>query len=295
MRVECPSGMVVEMRPWSLADMGNMAIRAESATADDDTLILDAVSRQHVATIDPGPYPSILVGDAHFDWKGVLKADVLWGLYRVRAGSFPSDPDHGLTGEDYTFEHRCPNPQCDGHKTPSVQRVRLCDLRVRKLPATSAEVMKSGRSFELTVAGRLVKYQLPTFAIDGPLRAYLKKVRKTEKNPKRPLTPAEMLASQVTYIEGVNGSEADLASRARWLGTLTAFDWLPIRDAIAKAAPFIDNKVNSVCDTCRGVTTTGLPLLEAFWVPPDRSEELLDAEEEAEAKSNATMETSVEQ
>jgi hypothetical protein len=294
-RIECPSGLVIEARPWSLGDMGEMAIRASQSNQGDD-LILDAVARQHASTVDPGPYAWIQAGDAHFAWTNVLKVDVLWSLYRLRAGSFPDDPEHGLTGEDYTYPFRCTNTECDGHKTESVQRVRLCDLKMRKLPASSAVVMQSGASFETKVACRVVKYVLPTFAIDAPLREYLKKERKTSGNPRRPVTPAEQIAAQVTFIEGVKNSDRDIGARAKWLGALEAFQWVPFRDTLTAAAPIIGNKTDATCDSCGRVTTIGLPLAPTFFAPPDRSEALLDeagAEEEKEEKEETTTDTSV--
>lgn len=293
MREELPSGLVVELRPWSLGDMGDMAIRASQPNAGDE-LLLDAVARQHVETIDPGPYTFVQVGDAHFDWKGILKADVLWALYRIRAASFPDDPAHGLTGEDYTFDYRCPDVSCDGHKVPTTKTVRLCDLKVRKLPVASLAVMRSGASFETKVAGKTVKYVLPTFTLDAPLREHLKKERKASHNPKRPTTPAENIASQVTYIEGVKASERDLGARAKWLGALGAPDWAPFRDQLTKAGPVIGNKVDATCDTCGRVTTMNLPLEPSFFAPQDRSEELLEevgAEEERGGEKETTTET----
>ena len=289
MRVELPSGMTLEMRPWSLGDMGEMAIRASQPNAG-DALLFDAVSYQHVETIDPGPYPSVQVGDAKFDWARILKADVLWALYRIRAASFPDDPAHGLTGEDYQFPYRCPDPACEGHKIETTKTVRLCDLRVRKLPSASAAVMRSGASFETRVAGRVVKYVLPTFALDAPLREHLKRERKATRNPKRPTTPAEDLASQVVFIEGVKNSDKDLAVRAKWLGALSVHDWAPFRDELIRAAPVIGNRIDSVCDVCGRVTTSGLPLAQGFFAPLDRSEELLEEDEAETMKATGTTE-----
>ena len=272
--------------------MGEMAIRASQPNVGED-LILDAVARQHVRTADPGPYPFVQLGDAHFTWSGMLKVDVLWSLYRLRAGSFPDDPEHGLTSEDYTFEHRCGDTACDGHKVPSVQRVRLCDLKQRKLPASSFATMRGGGSFETKVDGKVVKFVLPTFALDAPLREHLKKERKKANNPRRPVTPAEQIAAQLTFIEGVKNSDKDLGARAKWLAGLTAHQWVPLRDTITKAAPFVGNKVDATCDVCGRVEELGLPLVPSFFAPPDRSEELLDqAEEKTEPMETTSPESS---
>jgi hypothetical protein len=292
MQVELPSGLVVEMRPWSLEDMGAMAIRAANAR-EEDALVLDAVAHQHVATIDSGPYVFVQPGDVHFDWKSIMKVDVLWALYRTRVASFPDQPKFGLTSEDYTFEYRCPDTTCEGQKRLSIQKVRLCDLKVRKLPAASAVVMRSSKSFEVMVAGKLVKYVLPTFALDAPLREHVKREKKRTKDPRRPTTPAESIAAQVTFIEGVKASDRDLAARAKWLGGLMASEWVPLRDAITESAAFVGNRVDARCDVCGRVTTMGLPLGPTFFAPADRSEELLDeAAEEETKKQEEEQETS---
>jgi hypothetical protein len=280
MKIHCPTGMIVEARPWSLDDMGEMAIRASQPNVGDD-LIVDAVTRQHVATVDPGPYPFVQAGDTHFDWKRVLKADLIWALYRIRAGSFPVYPDLGLDGEDYTFDFRCPDPSCDGHHKPDVHKIRLCDLQVRALPASSFEIMRSGKSFETKVAGKLVRWVLATSALDAPLREHVKRERKRTQNPKRPSTLAEDLAAQITWIEDVNGSDRDLGARAKWLGALSIGDWAHLRDEIIRAAPLVRNKADVTCEECGRVTPIPVPLFGTFFSPKDPAESILDAEEKA--------------
>jgi hypothetical protein len=287
MRIDCPSGLVIEARPWSLGDMGEMAIRAAQPNVGEE-LLVDAVARQHVTTVDPGPYNFVLPGAAKPDWMKVLKVDVLWALYRLRAGSFPDDPETGLTGDDYTFDYRCPDTACDGHKVVSVQRVKLSELKTRKLPAASFAVVKSGASFETTVAGKRIKFVLPSFAIDAPLREHLKRERKKTSNPRRMTTPAENLAAQIVDIEDVKAADRDLAARATWLGALTAPEWVPLRDAITKAAPSLDNKIDVSCDACGRTTTIGLPLSPGFFVPEERMEEPQDQDGSQEEETPET-------
>jgi len=137
-----------------------------------------------------------------------------------------------------------------------------------------------------------VKFVLSTMALDAPLRAYIKRERKRTNNPHRPITPAENLAAQITYIEGVKGSEADLAARAKWLGALGAPDWVPLRDAIIKAAPIVGTKTDAICDVCGRVTTIPFPLGASFFAPTDPSDSLLDEETTGAGKETSEAEES---
>jgi hypothetical protein len=269
-RIDCPSGFAFEARKWKLADMESLADRAESSSAGDEMLV-DAVSRTWVQTLDPGPYPYIQSGKVAVPWERVIDQDILWGLFRVRAASFPSYPDRRLTGEHYQFDVTC--QACKPQHTFAA-RVRLCDLKVRPLPEVSKKLLAEGKPFTVTALdGRLITFHLPSLERGRALSQHLARFK-----PKKKAKPSDILAAQAESIAGLK--HQDIASRARYFGQLDIDEYTFLRDTMSRVGANIITKVDATCDVCGTTREVVLPLRPGFFMPADPMEEAPDEEKE---------------
>lgn len=259
MRIDCPSGLAFEAREWTLGDMEAMAREAESDL--DEEGLAAILRRAWTRTIDAGPYPFIDKMDVGFEWKRILKADIIWALYRLRAGSFPDDEERGTTGDDYDFQ-----VECQAHKVPVEYQwqIKLSDIQVRALPDSSRVTMLSGRPLEAkTTDGRKVNFRLPTLEIDAELIEYRK-----QKKIKSPPKPSDYFGAQTTFIEGLK-SPQDIEKRIKFFSDLPAKQFVPLRDAMSRAGCHVLATVMPTCPECGRKREVRLPLTPAFFMPRD--------------------------
>lgn len=271
--ITCPSGLVFEVRRWKLKDMEAMARDAQSGTLDEEA-IANIVKAAWKRTIDRGPYRFIEPGEVGFDWKRLFKADIMWALYRLRAESFPANPERGWTGEHYTFDS-----ECGAHPVPvkSPQVIRLCDLRMRPLPDSSRVLMLEGQPFKTkTPDGREISFRAPTLEVDAELRTHLKRM-------KRKADPSDFFGAQTTRIEGEG---TDIASRIRFFAEMDLVDFIPVRDAMSRAACHVISVVNAVCTECGRNREVSLPLAPGFFMPPDPMRESPEEEPSEEPQDS---------
>lgn len=263
-----PSGFSFEARKWRLKDMETLAERAEQAGAGDD-LLVDIVREQWVRTVDPGPYAFVTEGTSSVEWDRILKPDILWSLFRVRVGSWPSYPERGITSEHYQFDVKCSN--CKPARL-FPQMVQLGALKIRPLPEESKTVLMSGRPFEVpAVDGRKVLFHLPTLQQDRELNVFLKRLKRAGK-----AKPSEMLAVQTVSVAGLKSQ--DLASRIRYFAQLELPDFIHLRDAMSRAGCNIITRIDATCDVCGFVLEQKLPLRSSFFMSPDPMEETPEEE-----------------
>lgn len=280
MRIDCPSGLAFEAREWTLGDMEAMAREAESDL--DEEGIAAILRRAWTRTLDRGPYPFIDSMTAGYDWKRVLKADIVWALYRLRAGSFPDNEELGTTGEDYDFPTECPH-----HKKPHEfqWRVKLSDIPVRALPDSSKVVMLGGQTLEAKTAdGRSVRYRLPTLEIDAELLEYRK-----QKKIKTPARPSDYFGAQATQIEGLKSQ--DIAQRIKFFSDLPAKQFVPLRDQMSRAGCHVVALVSPTCPECGRTREVPLPLTPAFFMPRDPMSMAPEAEKAKASEDEADTET----
>lgn len=268
-----PSGLVVAHREWKFGDMQRWAKTVEEGGSNDD-LMVEATMSTLLRVEDPGPYP-FAESATSLDPLRLLKKDVAWWLYRIRAASFPDDPKHGLTGEDYVFDWQC---RVDTKHAVTPKAVRLCDLRVKPLPETSVVHIQTGKDFTVVMpGGETVSFVLATVGIDQPMRQLMKRRtaelrRKKKGAPAVEPTMAEIVACQITRVSSIREENQSLERRAAYIENLTFREWSVLKEAIEKAAPEIYQKVDCICDECGATTEVRLPLTPGFFFP-DREEE----------------------
>ncbi len=262
--VETLSGFKFRARKWKLKDMEGLARAARTASAQDD-LLVSAVQRTWVETIEPGPYAHIPVGDVGFDWKRIAKPDVLWALFRVRVASWPNDPERGITSEHYHFDVKCP------HCQPSYtfkQMIVLSSLKVRPFPEESLERMRKNEPFTLTAPdGKVIAYRLPTLGQDELLIKHLARFKRKRDDA----DASELLAAQIDSISGLKGR--DLATKIAYIANLEIDEFAAVRDGMSRSNAHIISRVDATCDVCKTRFQVKLPLEGSFFMPSDPMEE----------------------
>jgi hypothetical protein len=285
---QLPSGLTIAHREWKFKDMRRWAKVAQDGGKNDDLLVEASVSTLE-SVIDPGPYAFLGKRTTVIDASRLLKKDVLWWVYRVRAASFPEDPKHGLTGEDYVFDWTC---HVDKKHVVAPKAIKLCDLRVKPLPEASVEHVRTGKDFTHKMpGGEVVSFVLPTVGIDKPLDQLTKRrtteLRRTQKGAKAvEPTMAEIVACQVTRVSSL-GENQSLERRAEYIDDLSIREWASLKNAITAAAPEIYQTVDCICDECGAKTEVRLPLTPGFFFPTEEEEAPmpdLETQEDATAK-----------
>lgn len=283
-----PSGLEIEFREWELDDMWRWAKRAEDGGSEDDVLA-EATVPTLVKVVDPGPYGFLKEGATAIDPQRLLKVDVRWWLYRARAASHPDDPARKLTGEDYVFDWEC---QRDKKHAVEPRKVRLCDLRVKPLPASSLEHLKSGKSLTAKLpSGDVVSFVLPTVGIDKPMRRLMaertKALRQKQKGA-RPVQPTlpEAVACQIERISSL-GENQSFERKAEYIGKLKLREWEVLKKALQEASPAVKQTVDCPCDECGHVSEVSLPLTPGFFGPSSTEEAMAD-EPKGEPKATET-------
>lgn len=130
--VECPSGLVVEVRNLKTREA---KILADSKLASAGKIIDSLLGACTLKTVEAGPAYSF----ADVDWSKTLIGDRFHALMQVRIASF---------GEEYDFKVRCERGEC---KHQFKQFVNLLDLEVRKLPPESAKIFRDSNRFETRI------------------------------------------------------------------------------------------------------------------------------------------------
>lgn len=289
-----PSGLVVGHRKWKFKDMRRWAEAVEDG-GDGDRLMAEASTSTLERVIDPGPYGFLKEGATAIDAGRLLKVDVLWWLYCARAASVPDNPERGTSGDDYVFDWQCSkNPK---HNVLP-KSAKLSELLRRSLPESSAEHLRTGKPFtKKLLNGDTVSFVLATVDIDKPARDLAAKKTRLARAKKRGAkaiepTQAEVVACQVPHISAL-GENQSLERRAEYIDELDYDAWLDLKEAMDKASPALNLKVDCVCDECSGKTTVTLPLTPGFFYPGVDEAEATTEPEETDGETKA-LETSIE-
>lgn len=289
MNILCPSGFSFEAREWSLDDLAGMGQLLRSGKGFERALSF-ACARSWVRTIDAGPYH--VKDDVQPDFTRVLKHDVLWATFQIRAGSMPDDPTLGHTGDDYLLEFVCPNKDAE-HKRKDRRfwwAEKLSEITFEKLPETTFDAMREGRSISAKLPNDVeVKFDVSTIELDSRVEEYRadidKKVKSKKDGARRYEEGIEYIGVRLRYVSalGEDGSR-DVQKRVRWAAELPMRQFFPLRDAIMQAEPHLDTTINPECPDCGQMLRMQLPIQQSFVTSPDPfvKAQILQAKQEAQ-------------
>lgn len=233
MIVNCPSGLVVELRKLKVAEANILAdkqAQQKGATLDQ---LLAAV---WVATHDVGPYT---FKDKPI-WEDVLSGDRFYAQMMVRIATH---------GRDYDF--RLPCSVC---KSVIDWSVNLDDLPLKQLKPEDAETFKAGNKFvDIGPDGKQVHFHLMTGKHEKKAQQILKSNRATR------ITAS--LLSRIDEVEGVK-------DRPTYLNDLDFTAALDLVDMLDSHDCGIETEFLVVCDECGAESDVNLPLDQpGYWSP----------------------------
>lgn len=234
--VECPSGLVVEVRGLKTREANILGNRQ---AVKQGTVMDQILTGCTLRLVDPGPYS---FSNGKVDWSKVHTGDRLFTILRIRAATF---------GEDYAFDVRCTERSC-GERIKWV--LKLCDLPVKPLPEAAREALRGDRILTTTLKGKQVRFRLITGADEEKNRRIIRA------QPERLYLAA--LAARVVSIEGV----ADV-DRMRWLEDLDLADTALLREKMDEQDGGVETDIEVECPACDTVQEVRLPFGPEFFLP----------------------------
>lgn len=249
MLVECPSGLVVEVRKLRGSEADILADRKKAAKGETIDAILIACTTE---TKDVGPYSMMgaQVGAGPLPWSKILVADRFVTLMAIRVATY---------GPEYDFPVKCggdgPNPRGCGHHFH--WEIDLSeDLEVFDLPpASRAKIAADDNRFETSIDGRRHVFKLQTG--EGEKRAG----KIVEENPRAAMTTA--LGTRLLEVDGVekNGIPA-------YLKAMDLDLQLQLMGAMDEADGGVETQIEIECEKCQKRTDINLPFEGGdFWLP----------------------------
>lgn len=253
MIVECPSGLVVELRPMTGQEILLVAQQHDGMVAD---LVQRFVGGCWVETRATGPYKGMQVGGGRPDLLRLLKGDTSWLYIQLRRISVPD-------GDKYSWTHGCSS--C-GEQFE--HEVLLADLKLQALPQSSADRLQAGETFEAALPdGRAVRFVLQTLQHDRDIADRIREEIKRQKGRGRSTTLLDTLAAQITDLEGCK------TWQDRWKALLKLD--LPalggLQGAMEDADCGFDTDVPVRCPFCGWREDVSVPFGRSFWVLRSRS------------------------
>lgn len=291
-----PSGLKIGFRKWKFGDMERWAELAESGAVDTDVMA-EACVLTCERILDPGPYRFLKTDATTLDPSRLLKVDLMWWLYRIRAASHPTNEETKTNGDHYVFDWECSRNKAHRPR-PRMMRLTRYDpatklgLKVRDLPPASVDHVATGKPLAVTLSnGDVVEYRLPVVGMDRLLHEEMKRRTKAARknDPRAPEVKARQSDAIACQIVGVKslGANASFEKRAAFIQGLDTDLFGELTTAMIHAAPAINTKFDCYCDECGGKTVVALPLTPGFFLPEVK---IWDDEEE-EAKTPADTET----
>lgn len=245
-----PSGLRVEMRGITLAEENILA----SGGRGDDAEKLDRVfAACWRSTEDPGPYRTSATEAP--PWGDLLQCDRFVLMLALRRLSYR---------DGHLFEVEVYHDECDSRFQWEVDLAK--DLPVRMLDADAIGRVRNGIPFETTVAGKVVKYRLPT-SRDLKLTERLQ-----DEFPDRMM--AATLRARIVEVEGIETRDimdwldGSNGASEKYRG-LDADDAEDLRDAYDRVDGGIDTEVEVQCRkaSCRKTFLFTIPFGQGFLLP----------------------------
>lgn len=274
MRIECPSGLIIEARKPQGGELKALARATEQRDAG--TGLAEVLRGCWQSTEDPGPYGFIGAGAP--DVKRVVGGDILVMLLHLRKS---------VLGATFEFHVGCEHCGAKNELTAN-----LDGIETTKLPETSAEVMRVNGPLECTTLdGRVVRYHLSNIRTQEYLRDQTKQMKRRPEWAGHTATMVDTIASQITFVDGLNNAKGENVSnefvkRLQWLLKADVDVIYDLREKILESDCGVDTDVEFTCTECRWEQNASFPLGSAFFGP--RSPKKL-ATEETEISTTTTM------
>jgi hypothetical protein len=251
-KVECPSGLVVEMRGLKVKQFGVLADRKKMESGEAFEAFLAECT---VDVVDPGPaYAARWSPGTVFDWKKALQGDRFAALLGVRLATHP---------EAFAFDVQC--SRC-GEDVP--WEVDLRKLPQIAYPAESIAAFAESRRLEIEIDGRKVTFPLMTGAEEERIQKHLERVRKSDPRTRREHPYDGVVDPALARIEvpGLKGLEL-----RTWFEELDGHELARLSTALENTSGGIDTTITVTHDNppkCTARTKVELPFSHArFWMP----------------------------
>lgn len=240
--------------------------------------------------IDAGPYNTISPGKkptVEF-WKRAWAVDIMFASIYLRVESFPRNPKRGKE-LPITFNcHRC-GKLTDNWLIPDIG-IYLQAPRLRRMPVKSREIVRAGGRFETNIDGKRVAYDIQRLQQDVDMRDVLKR----NAPGRRQMTPVEMVAKQVKFVEGLKAQT--LLAIWRWCGEQDAEVLDELLAEFYRTEGTMDTTTRVTCQgqDCGIELDINLPFGgKAFWSPQraKAEEEIWDEEATTEETDEETDDT----
>jgi hypothetical protein len=267
--VELPSGLSGEVR--SLSGKDGRFLSNEKLIQDNQ--IEDYVLRNcWIATADPGPYPFT----NGVDWGDVLIGDRLVAVIHIRQATYPNDP--------YDLPIKCPSKVCGNKFHWEIDLHELLKEKMKKLPASSAKVMKEGGgNFPIVIPSTETKASFSLLTANSR-RAYMKwqdqlraKAQQDKKMNKEDMTN-DLVNAAVFWNLKVEGIDK-LLKRQEFLEDLPLGALIDLRNIVEAADCGVDTEIEIECPKCSVSWKTDLPFTREFFAPKRKTATLAKSSE----------------
>lgn len=256
--ITCPSGLSVSIRNLKARELALLSDMRSTKNKNPVSLILSGCT---LVTHDAGPYT--LQAGTPLDWDKVLLCDRFHALIRMRSLTW---------GNEYEFKVRCPDPQCEKHRTSFVWFIPLDKLETKPLPEASREKVRNGDlTFEAKVGGVDITYRLLTG--HDELRTIDISTKVSSDQSQLAAVAAKIVAVQGLELTSTTPKEEDVAIQ-RLVDWVSDLDLPELSDA-SELFDTVDGGVETTttvsCPTCGLEFETDVPFaLEAFLSKPPK-------------------------
>jgi len=241
-RVECPSGLIVNLRRFKLADKDLMASKRTHRLGATTVLLRELTE----SIEEPGPYG--LSEDGNLDWDDVLQGDRTAALLTNRIETW---------GDEMIAKRKCQSPSCNER---IVMEYSLQDLEIRKLPKTSLPHVSDPDRTPLKTtlpSGAVVSFRL----IRGGDEKKLKKLKKNNR---------DNLATAFMHYRVVEVAGVEKSKLRAWLANMDGRDDVFLEHAMDEAGCGVDTEVVFECPDCDYEWEEDVELGEDFLFPAYR-------------------------
>lgn len=278
-RIECPSGLILEVRNMKAREMALLADDGEEGEEDGGKrrVAKKVVKRKNPITgvlagctlevVDVGPYEAYgavagtiarvengvpIPGPGKLPWPELLLADRFFALTRIRACTW---------GDGFEFRVRCKDKTCEKHKKPFLWEIPLSELAIKELPESSrAMVREKNVVFEFELGGRKAKFKLQQGLDEG-------KGPDMGDIPKREIFLAQC-ASRLIYVEGLDVS--NFAKLLEWVGDLDLPEVLAATSYYDEVDGGIETNTLAECPSCGLEFDVSVPFDGQSFLLPDK-------------------------
>lgn len=237
-QVECPSGLVVQVRGLKTKEANLLADRQAFKQGQVFDRLLDSCWLQ---TLDAGPY-TFSTPDQRPDWGKAHVGDRLVTLLGIRSATF---------GDVYAFGLQCKDQAC---RERFEWEIKLSELPRKPLSEDARNALRGDGTLITEVNGRKVRFRLLTGADEA------KNARVLRLQRDRLMLAA--LSIRIVGIEGVKSEE-----KLKYLENLELQEATALLEALDEQDGGIETEIRVECPMCGLVQEERLPFGATFFLP----------------------------